>query len=104
MTDFPDRDEWTDKPDAKGECDNCGEMDFLTVAYVTGIESYVCRDCMGMRHDEICEDVKQKTQAEEAMEAAEWDELGATDLIEPDELVNLTTRPTDLSNNDFSDV
>lgn len=43
-------------------------------------------------------------EAEEAMESAEWDALGATDLLSADELADLSRRPTDLSNNEFSDV
>lgn len=51
--------------------------------------------------NELAEERRQlAAEAEEAMEAAEWDELGATDLIGPDE----RTKPTDLSNNNFSGV
>lgn len=43
-------------------------------------------------------------EAEEAMEDAEWDALGETDLLSAEELKDLARKPTDLSNNQFSDA
>ena len=95
MTDFPDRDEWTDRPlrpdPPIGSCDCCGKDGAISKVTAYGIETYVCHRCQGMSDEDA---------GLEAMEAAEWDELGATDLIGPDE----RTKPTDLSSNDFTDV
>lgn len=64
MTDFPDRDEWTDKPDSP--------------------------------ESQKAESLRLKAEAEEAMEDAEWDALGETDLIDQDELLKIidTLPPT----------
>lgn len=97
MTDFPDRDEWTDRPLAvasEGECDACGKIGELVRVEAYGIETYAC---------EKCRNIREKALAEDAMEDAEWDALGATDLLSPEELA-LKIKPTDLSNNEFSDV
>lgn len=72
MTDFPDRDEWTDRPDPPESIE----------AEKAALER---------------EKAEQRALYDEA---AEWDELDDTDLIGPEE----RTKPTDLSNNNFSDV
>lgn len=47
---------------------------------------------------------REKSEAEEAMEAEEWKDLGATDLLSAEELADFARMPTDLSDNNFSDV
>lgn len=72
MTDFPDRDEWTDRPSSPESIE----------AEKAALER---------------EKAEQRATFDEA---AEWDGLEDTDLFGPDD----RTKPTDLSNNDFSDV
>lgn len=55
--DFPDRDEWTDRP---------------------------------LHHDPEYDESFDPDAADEAMGAAEWEDLGATDLLSPDELAEIT--------------
>ena len=98
--DFPDRDEWTDRVQsgfpAPEKCEQCGmlaEKDFGIAFWIDGAKA--CR----------CSNRKLAAEAEQAMEDAEWDSLGATDLLSAEELADLgRVKPTDLSNNQFSDV
>jgi hypothetical protein len=71
--DFPDRDEWTDKPDPPvGSCDCCGKDGAISRVTAYGIETYVCHRCQGMSD-----------------ESAEWSALGDTDLISTEELADV---------------
>jgi len=77
MTDFPDRDEWTDRP-LSGEVNECPECGLPIMEEIIGLAYWI-------KDYKTCQCKKLKARAEEAMEDAEWDALGETDLIDPEE-------------------
>ena len=99
MGDFPDRDEWTDRrdfmmygPTEMPKCEACGLPLYKEMIGIDfWIKGYQTCKCEGKKEyaDKVVADHAKKVlaaQAEEAMEAAEWDALGETDLIDPNEL------------------